>query len=109
MLPNPERRFPWLTGERPETIGVRVAHVPPATQGVLDAVGLIAATSANEPGEPPAATLDEVPRRIRDGCGAELDAGTLGGEPSTVVDYTGSEPVILRSGAGDVGMIRIEP
>ena len=55
VLPNPERRFPWLTGERPETIGVRVAHVPPATQGVLDAVGLIAATSANEPCEPPAA------------------------------------------------------
>jgi L-threonylcarbamoyladenylate synthase len=109
VLPNPERRFPWVTGERPETIGVRVAHVPPATQGVLDAVRLIAATSANEPGEPPAATLDEVPRRIRDGCGAELDAGTLGGEPSTVVDYTGSEPVILRSGAGDVGLIRIEP
>src|SRR4030095_12878626 len=24
ILPNPRRRFPWLTGDRPETIGVRV-------------------------------------------------------------------------------------
>src|SRR5262249_25733007 len=62
-LPNPARRFSWLTGERPDTIGVRVARVPPATQDVLDAVGLVAATSANEPGEPPAASLAAVPRR----------------------------------------------
>jgi L-threonylcarbamoyladenylate synthase len=109
VLPNPERRFPWLTGGRPDTIGVRVAHVPPVTQRVLDAVGLVAATSANEPGEPPAASLVAVPARIREGCGGELDAGTLGGEPSTVVDYSGAEPVVLRSGAGDVGRIRIDP
>jgi L-threonylcarbamoyladenylate synthase len=105
VLPNPERRLAWLAGDRPETIGVRVANVPPQTQRVLDAVGLVAATSANEPGEPPAARLQDVPARIREGCGAELDAGTLGGEPSTVVDYTGSEPVILRAGAGDPSRI----
>src|SRR5262245_45374581 len=50
VLPNPARRYPWLTGERPDTIGVRVALMPEATQRVLDAVGLVAATSANEPG-----------------------------------------------------------
>jgi L-threonylcarbamoyladenylate synthase len=108
VLPNPERRFPWLTGDRPATIGVRVANVSAATQSILDAVGLVAATSANEPGEPPAASLDQVPARIREGCGAELDGGALGGEPSTVVDYTGPEPVVLRPGAGDLGRIRIE-
>jgi L-threonylcarbamoyladenylate synthase len=106
VLPNPERRFPWLTGERPDTIGVRVAHVPDTTQRVLDAVGLLAATSANEPGEPASATLDEVPARIRGGCGAELDAGELPGTPSTVVDYTGPEPRILREGAGDIEQAR---
>jgi tRNA threonylcarbamoyl adenosine modification protein (Sua5/YciO/YrdC/YwlC family) len=106
VLRNPERRFPWLTGERPDTIGVRVARVPDATQRVLDAVGVVAATSANEPGEPAAATLDEVPARIRVGCGAELDAGELPGTPSTVVDYTGPEPRILRQGAGDIEQAR---
>jgi L-threonylcarbamoyladenylate synthase len=109
VLPNPARRFPWLNGERPDTIGVRVARLPDATQRVLDAVGLVAATSANEPGEPPAASLEDVSPRIRAGCSAEVDAGTLGGEPSTVVDYTGSEPVVLRSGAGDLRRICIDP
>lgn len=102
VLPNPSRRFTWLAGARPDTIGVRVARVPEATQHVLDVVGLIAATSANEPGEPAAASLDAVPRRIRSGCAAELDAGVLPGQPSTVVDYTGEEPRVLRGGAGAI-------
>jgi len=99
VLPNPARRYGWLTGSRPDTIGVRVADLPPPAQRVLDAVGAVAATSANEPGEPAAASLVEVPSRIRDGCGAELDAGRLAGTPSTVLDFTGPDPVVLREGA----------
>ena len=102
VLPNPARRFPWVNGERPETIGIRVPRVSRPTQAVLDDVGIVAATSANEPGEPPAATLAAVPARIRAACGAELDAGELPGTPSTVVDYTGEEPRILREGAGAI-------
>jgi len=102
VLANPARRFAWLTGERPETIGVRVAEVPPETQAVLDALGLVAATSANEPGEPPAARLAAVPVRIREACAAEVDAGRLPGTPSTVIDFSGEEPVVLREGAGDI-------
>jgi len=102
VLANPARRFALLTGERPETIGVRVAEVPPETQAVLDALGLVAATSANEPGEPPAASLAAVPVRIREACAAEVDAGPLPGTPSTVIDFSGEEPVVLREGAGDI-------
>jgi L-threonylcarbamoyladenylate synthase len=101
VLANPSGAFPWLAGGRPDTIGVRVAVLPIESQRVLDAVGLVAATSANEPGEPPAARVEDVPERIREGCGAIVDVGELGGEPSTVLDFTGTEPVILRRGAGD--------
>jgi L-threonylcarbamoyladenylate synthase len=100
VFPNPERRYSYLTGSRPETIGVRVANLPAIAQGVLDAVGAVAATSANDPGDPPAASLEDVPERIRAGCGAEIDAGRLPGVPSTVIDLTGPEPVVLRHGAG---------
>jgi tRNA threonylcarbamoyl adenosine modification protein (Sua5/YciO/YrdC/YwlC family) len=103
VLENPARRYPWANGEHPDTIGVRVADLPGPAQRVLDAVGAVAATSANEPGEPPAASLDAVPERIRSACGAELDAGRLAGSPSTVIDFTGEEPVVLRDGAGDAG------
>lgn len=34
-----------------------------------------------------------------------IDSGEVGIEPTTVVDLTGSEPVIAREGAGDVGRI----
>lgn len=99
VLPNPVRRYAWLTGARPDTIGVRVARLPPAAQRVLDEVAAVAATSANEPGDPAGATLDEVPERIRAACGAELDAGRLPGAASTVIDFTGAEPAVLREGA----------
>jgi L-threonylcarbamoyladenylate synthase len=103
VLPNPARRFAWLNGESPETIGVRVAHVPAEAQRVLDAVGAVAATSANEPGETAAASLDDVPQRIRAACGAELDCGPVPGVASTVIDFTGDEPVVLREGAASSG------
>jgi len=102
VVPNPAHRFRWLTGDAPEAIGVRVPELPPAARAVVDALGAVAATSANDPGEPAAASLDDVPQRIREGCGAEVDAGTLSGEPSTVLDLTGDEPRVLREGAGPV-------
>jgi L-threonylcarbamoyladenylate synthase len=98
VLRNPGRRFAWLTGERPDTIGVRVAILPEPTQRVLDAVGAVLATSANAPGGVSPATLDEVPGWIRAGCDAEIDVGRLPGVSSTVLDFTGPEPVVLREG-----------
>jgi L-threonylcarbamoyladenylate synthase len=66
---------------------------------VLDAVGAVVATSANEAGGRDPVTLDDVPPSIRSACAAEIDAGPLGGTPSTVIDFTGDEPVVLREGA----------
>lgn len=99
VLPNPARRFRWLTGSRPDTIGIRVVDPPPEARKVLDQVGAVAATSANHTGGADPRSLDEVPAEIRAGCGAELDAGELPGTPSTVLDLTGEEPRVLREGA----------
>jgi tRNA threonylcarbamoyl adenosine modification protein (Sua5/YciO/YrdC/YwlC family) len=101
VLRNPAQRYEWLNGGRPDTIGVRVAELPIDSQHVLDTVGAVAATSANEPGAPSPASLDDVPASIRAGCAAEIDAGRLSGLPSTVIDFTGQEPAVLRVGAGD--------
>jgi L-threonylcarbamoyladenylate synthase len=102
ILKNPARRYPWLTGPRSDTIGVRVAKLPTPAQHVLDAVGAVVATSANDPGGPAPASVDDVPERIRAGVGAVLDLGPLPGTASTVIDFTGAEPVVLREGAGSV-------
>jgi L-threonylcarbamoyladenylate synthase len=102
VLPNSARRFRWLSGSRPETIGIRVPELSGAGRTVLDRVGAVAATSANRHGGPDPARLEEVPEEIRAGAAALLDAGTLTGTPSTVLDLTGPEPVVLRDGAGSV-------
>jgi L-threonylcarbamoyladenylate synthase len=99
VLPNPARRFRWLCGTTPEAIGVRVPALPPESKPVVERVGVVAATSANLHGGPDPARLEDVPREILDGCGAVVDAGELPGRPSTVVDLTRTEPVVLREGA----------
>jgi L-threonylcarbamoyladenylate synthase len=98
VLPNPERRYPWLAGGNPDAIGVRVPNLPADAQSVIATVGAVAATSANDPGGPDPRELTDVPERIRKACAA-LDAGALPGTPSTVMDLTGPEPRVLREGA----------
>lgn len=99
VFPNPARRFRWLTGSRPDTIGVRVAGLPEGTRSVVVAVGCLAATSANLSGRPDPRRLDDVADEIRAGAGAVVDGGELPGLPSTVIDCTGAEPRVLREGA----------
>jgi L-threonylcarbamoyladenylate synthase len=99
VLPNPARRYRWLTGTSPEAIGIRVPDLAPQARAVLDRVGAVAGTSANLHGLPDPARLEDVPEEIRAGVAAELDGGELPGTPSTVIDLTGPEPVVLREGA----------
>jgi L-threonylcarbamoyladenylate synthase len=99
ILPNPERRFRWLTGNRPTTIGVRVPALSGDAADLLRRVGTLAATSANRPGEPDPRRVDEIPDELREGSGAVLDVGELPGTPSTVLDLTGPMPVVVREGA----------
>jgi L-threonylcarbamoyladenylate synthase len=99
ILPNPARRFRWLTGARTDAIGVRVPELPEPSRRVVDAAGCVMATSANDPGGPNPASLDDVPQRIRKAVAAELDLGPLPGTPSTVIDFTRDEPFVIREGA----------
>lgn len=99
VLPNPARRFPWLAGSRPETIGVRVPELAGVAEAFFGRVGAVAATSANVHGGRDPRSVEELAPEIRTGVGAVLDAGSLPGTPSTVLDLTGPEPAVLREGA----------
>jgi L-threonylcarbamoyladenylate synthase len=99
VLPNPARRFRWLTGGRPDTIGVRVPQLSGPGGEVLARAGAVAATSANVHGGPEPRRLEDVPEAIRTACAALVDGGELPGVASTVIDFTGDEPVVLREGA----------
>jgi L-threonylcarbamoyladenylate synthase len=99
VLPNPARRFRWLAGARPDTIGVRVPELAGPAADVLAQVGAVAATSANLHGGDEARRLDEVPLELREACAAAIDGGELLGTPSTVLDFSAAEPVVVREGA----------
>jgi L-threonylcarbamoyladenylate synthase len=99
VLPNPARRFRWLTGATPDKIGIRVPELPPETRAVVEGAGPVAATSANLHGGPDPARLADVPAEILRVAAAALDAGDLPGAPSTVLDLTTPEPTVLREGA----------
>jgi L-threonylcarbamoyladenylate synthase len=102
VLPNPGRRYRWLTGSRPDTIGVRVPALEGYGKQVLERVGAVAATSANLHGGSDPRTVAEIPQDLIDGIAELVDAGPLPGTPSTVIDFTGDDPRVVREGAGDV-------
>jgi L-threonylcarbamoyladenylate synthase len=99
VVPNPARRYRWLTGTRPDTLGVRVPVLPVVSAAILGRIGALMATSANLKGGADPRRVAEVPDEIVAGCGAVVDGGELPGTPSTVIDVTGDEPKVLREGA----------
>ena len=99
ILPNPARRFRWLTGTNPDAIGVRVPALAGAARDVLARVGAVMATSANLHGEPDPRRVEDVLAEIRTAAAAVVDGGELPGIPSTVLDFTGAEPRVVREGA----------
>ncbi len=80
------------------TVGVRMPDHPVALT-LLRRAGPLAVTSANLSGAPNASTAQEVLAQLQGRVALILDGGkTPGGLPSTVLDCTGSQPVILRQG-----------
>jgi len=120
-----EREFPSGVQGAGGGVGVRCSSHPVAlalAEATLEAgLGPVTATSLNRSGEPAAGGREDAVRLLeasREVAGevdlldlprllqvGDRDAG--GGEPSTVLDLTGTEPRVLRWGA--VGAARLEP
>jgi len=88
------------------TIGVRMPDHPDALD-LLKATGPLAVTSANRSGGSNPLTAEEVFDQLSGSIPLVLDSGKCsGGNPSTVIDCTVSEPVILRAGPITMDQIR---
>ncbi len=80
------------------TVAVRIPNHPDA-RALLRAAGPMAVTSANISGGLNPSTAQEVYAQLKGRIPLILDGGkTPGGFPSTLVDCTGKEPLILREG-----------
>jgi tRNA threonylcarbamoyl adenosine modification protein (Sua5/YciO/YrdC/YwlC family) len=87
---------------RRRTVGVRIPdHV--VTQALLDAMGepLVSSTLLLPGQEQPMTQGWQIDAELGHLIDAVLDSGDCGEVPTTVVDFTGPEPVILRRGGGD--------
>jgi tRNA threonylcarbamoyl adenosine modification protein (Sua5/YciO/YrdC/YwlC family) len=86
------------------TIGLRVPDHP-VSLDILSRVGPLVASSANRSGETTPAAVEAIRRLFGDGVAAYVDAGTIAGHASTVVDLSSGVPVIVREGAVSEGAI----
>lgn len=105
VVPNPHRRFRLACGGQPEVLGIRVPRWPTGATILEQLSWPLLQTSANHSGRPDPARMEELDPALAAGCDLLLNAGTLPGTPSTVVDLTryaaeGSWNV-LREGAVD--------
>jgi L-threonylcarbamoyladenylate synthase len=95
----------WDLGNTSGTVMLRMPLHPVAIE-LLREVGPMAVSSANVSGKPPAATADEAKFQLGESVAVYLDGGPSGEPvPSTIVDLSGDEPVVLREGAVPVAAI----
>jgi L-threonylcarbamoyladenylate synthase len=104
VLPRGERTKAWDLGDERDTVGVRLPDHPTALS-LLRITGPLAVTSANRSGQPTPPECDGVRDALAGSVAVYLCAGRCEGAPSTVVDLTGPEPRVRRTGAvasGDI-------
>lgn len=86
-----------------KTIGLRVPDHA-ITLALLEALGqpLLGSTLILPPDTEPLNDAEEIRGRLEKQIDLVIDAGACAAEPSTVIDLTGSEPVLVRPGRGSL-------
>jgi tRNA threonylcarbamoyl adenosine modification protein (Sua5/YciO/YrdC/YwlC family) len=79
------------------TIAARVPDLP-WLRALLERTGPLVSTSANRSGEPPIKTPEMLGTDLLEALDGLLDGGARNGQPSTIVDFTGEEPRLVREG-----------
>jgi tRNA threonylcarbamoyl adenosine modification protein (Sua5/YciO/YrdC/YwlC family) len=95
----------WDLGDTRGTVMLRMPLHPVALE-LLREVGPMAVSSANRSGQPPATTASQARDQLGERVPVLLDGGPAGAAvPSTVVDLTADDPLVLREGAVSVAQI----
>ena len=91
-----------LMHPKKKTVGVRIPDNE-VVQALVGELGepLISTTLLLPGDEQPLSSGWEVIERLGDQVDGVVDAGDCGTEPTTVIDLSGSSPVILRRGSGE--------
>jgi L-threonylcarbamoyladenylate synthase len=111
VLADPGARYPEGVRGPGGNVAVRVSPHPLVQELVRGMGGPILSTSANRAGEAPALDAQAaLGAAVAVGAGEDfwvLDGGALEpSPPSTIIDCSGAEPVVLRQGTVPVGRVR---
>jgi L-threonylcarbamoyladenylate synthase len=67
-------------------------------RGLVARTGPLVSTSANRSGEPPVETPSNLAHDLQNALDAVVDGGPRTGQPSAILDLTGTEPRFIREG-----------
>jgi len=95
------RLVPDLVLRRQKTVGIRVPDSPIALALVRQLAHPLISTSAATPGGEVLIDAKDIKEQLGHGLDLVLDGGYKANEPSSVIDLTGPEPVVVRQGKGD--------
>jgi tRNA threonylcarbamoyl adenosine modification protein (Sua5/YciO/YrdC/YwlC family) len=96
------RLVPDLVLRRQKTVGIRIPDSPVALELVRKLGHPIISTSAATPDGEVLIDARDIKEKLGHGLDLILDGGYRANDPSSVIDLSGPEPVVLRVGKGDV-------
>jgi len=112
LLPGPytfileaSREVPKILLEKKRTVGIRVPDNKTCQMLLLEHGHPIISTSASLPNQEFLNDPDEIAETFKHVVDLFLDAGFGGLEPSTIIDLTEDEPVVIREGKGDLSRL----
>jgi tRNA threonylcarbamoyl adenosine modification protein (Sua5/YciO/YrdC/YwlC family) len=89
-----------------KTIGLRVPFHPVLQELLaLHGAPLLAATLILPGEDLPLNAPEEIRERLEHQVGAVIDAGACSRQPTTVIDMSGDEPLVIRLGQGDPALL----
>jgi len=80
------------------TLAVRIP-CSELTASLVDSLGPVTSTSANLHGHPTPADIGTLANQFGERISLYIDSGKLEGLPTTLIDFTGDRPKIIREGA----------
>ncbi len=96
------RLVPDLVLRRQKTVGIRIPDSPVALALVRQLEHPLISTSAATPAGEVLVSAKDIKEQLGHGLDLILDGGLFQNEPSSVIDLSGPEPVVVRVGKGDV-------
>jgi tRNA threonylcarbamoyl adenosine modification protein (Sua5/YciO/YrdC/YwlC family) len=96
------RLVPELVLRRQKTVGIRIPDSPVALELVRRLGHPLISSSAATPDGEVLIDAKDIKEKLGHGLELILDGGYRPNEPSSVIDLSGPEPVVVRVGKGDV-------